>query len=130
MTSTSQKILKVLSIIAIAAGVIGVLGGLWFAVAMDSAGDSNSLLLGTAGGGVIIVMGLVNLIIGWLGLRGANDPSKIGPTWVLSLIGLIFYVIMLLVGFYADGTLHAHILGSGIGVLIIFILANNIKHQA
>lgn len=128
--STSQKVLKVLSIIAIAAGIIAVVGGIWFMVAMDTAGGTNATILGTAGGGVIIVGGLVNLLIGWLGLRGANDPSKIGPTWVLSLIGLIFDAILLILGFIGEGSLNGHALGSLIGVLIIFLLANNIKNQA
>ena len=40
-------------------------------------------------GGGTIVGGIVDLVIGLLGLRGAKNPRKVGPFFVLCIIGLV-----------------------------------------
>lgn len=76
-----------------------------------------------------IVGGVINLIIGLLGLRGAKNPRKAGAFFVLCIIGLVLSLISLGMGI-AQGTFQWQSL---IGILIIAVctyLANAVKKQA
>ena len=46
--------------------------------------------------------GAINLAIGIFGLRGANDPRKIGAFYVLAIIGLAFAVLSALCLLYTS----------------------------
>lgn len=43
----------------------------------------------TVMGIVALVSAVLDIVMGCLGIRGANNPSKITPFWVLSIIGLV-----------------------------------------
>lgn len=87
----SQKVIKVVSILVIIVAILSILLGLascvgGFAGVAASSGVSESeqetLALGAGvlfflGGGAII-SGVIDLIVGILGLRGAKDPKRIG----------------------------------------------------
>ena len=91
--------------------------------------------------GVIALIGSVfDLIVGILGVRGANNPAKIGPFFVFAIIGLILaigQVIFSIVGLVsadaatsasASSTIWSSIIQFGL-MIVIVALANNIRHQ-
>ena len=104
--SGSQKALRVISIVLVVFAVISIVLGLAF-LALIAAGlgtdavnamDPNDpdLVAGIAVGlvlGVVLVgSGVVDLVVGALGLRGARDPRKVKPFFVLCVIGLAIEV--------------------------------------
>ena len=104
--SGSQKALRVISIVLVVFAVISIVLGLAF-LALIAAGlgtdavnamDPNDpdLVAGIAVGlvlGVVLVgSGVVYLVVGALGLRGARDPRKVKPFFVLCVIGLAIEV--------------------------------------
>ena len=144
--SGSQKALKVLSIIMIVLSILGVLmslgviaGGALFGAAStmsDATADESAmmvtggLLLGGAGI-VLLVSYVIDLIIGILGLRGANNPAKIGAFYVLTIIGIVVNAIICVLAI-AGGTDASSILGNIVSlviVIVLFVLARNIKNQ-
>ena len=136
MKTGSQTALKVLSIIGIVAGAIIAVLGIMFAVgangiAMSQAGSSGAgvAVLGTFGGAVLVVCGAIDIVIGAFGVRGANDPSKIGVFWVLCIIGIVFNAIGLILKATGSGISASSLIGI-LFVVVLFILANNIKKQA
>ena len=136
----SQKALCVFAWITIAYGIIDILIGAAVIVSgamigsdMTFQGDGVSLD-GTSAGMIVgmgaIVPGVVMVIVGVLGLRGAKSPSKIGPFWTLALIGVILNALELVSQLFG-GDLTS-VIGAIFGfalVLACFILANNIKKQ-
>ncbi len=140
--SGSQTALKVFAILGIIFGVIGIfVSVLVFAGAANSANavavfKGNLISLGATGvmlGVLILIESVVQIVIGWLGLRGANDPSKIGPFYVLCWIAVILQVVSAVLGLVGGREVFG-VLGSLIGGLVIpvilLVLANNIKKQA
>lgn len=105
--SSSQKALKVISIIMIvfagltlALSLLTLIGGGAMGFVGASGADDSTLLVG----GMVMVLGMImlvgggiNLVIGIFGLRGANNPQKIGVFYVLSIIGVVWAVINALV---------------------------------
>ena len=104
--SGSQKALRVISIVLVVFAVISIVLGLAF-LALIAAGlgtdavnamDPNDpdLVAGIAVGlvlGVVLVgSGVVDLVVGALGLRGARDPRKVKPFFVLCVIVLAIEV--------------------------------------
>ena len=147
--SGSQKVLLVLSIISIIVAVIGILfgimkmlgGALLGMVPADEAASALSesgLTQQEAGAfaglaGFIVLIGcVIELIVGILGVRAANDNQKIMPVWVLAIIELILSAISLgsvvANGSFSSNGLSA-ILSLVIAVLMLWI-ANNIKREA
>lgn len=143
--SGSQKALKVISILVIILAVISIIFGLVF-VAYVASGDSTvSQSMGVQGvdmtngqgaallAGITIVSGFIDLIVGIFGVRGANNPQKIGAFWVIALIGVIFEVVELVLTIVSmvQGTADWSMLSSSALSLAIvgvaFWLANNIK---
>lgn len=142
--SSSRKFLKIISLVTLLSGVsyiiaavgfiaLGVLGGadviavenLPVAMTAQTAGIVLAVL---AGGNAVI-----NLMLGLLGLRGANVPSKIGPVRTLALLSLLMcalnLVFCLFQGFGAD---IAHTFGVVLGLvcsIVTFVLANNVKKE-
>lgn len=144
--SGSQKVLLVLSIIKIVFAVISVLFGLFAAIvigtanpadlssAASDAGMSTQDLqsIGVGIGIGFIAVSLIDVLLGVLGVRAANDNQKIMPVWWLSLIALIGAAIGIISIFVQgdSGNQIGSYIGSAIGSAIIFWIANNIKRQA
>ncbi|MEG1623869.1 MAG: hypothetical protein RR300_03300 [Raoultibacter sp.] len=59
---------------------------------IDTASDEDAFVIGLtlAGGIMLLVNGLVDLVVGIFGLRGAKNPKKIGVFFVLAIIGVVF----------------------------------------
>lgn len=147
--SGSQKFLLVISIIniifavlGILAGVVGIMGGAFFGAAdpqevastLADAGVTQGEASGIVVGAFLFVLlaSAVELIVGILGVRAANDNQKIMPVWVLALIDVILYVVGIIVAivngdFSAQG--FSYILSLAFAVLLFWV-ANNIKRQA
>lgn len=146
--SGSRKGLKVISIIMIIfsiltflLGVLSVLGigASWvpdFVSDFSTRNRTNAEVAGAAGlmifaGITWLFSGLLYLMIGIFGLRGASSPSKIMPFYVLSVIGLILCV-MGIIGNAVLGVL-AETAPTTIPGLVLFavcvLLAHNIKKQ-
>ena len=128
--TTSQKALKVISIIMIVFAALTLLLGIGGIVT----GGGAALVGGVAAvaGFVILLGGAINLAIGIFGLRGANDPRKIGAFYVLAIIGLAFAVLSALGTFFggsADGGDIASALFGLVLPLVCVLLAYNIKKE-
>ena len=139
----SQKAIKIVSIIVIVISILSILAGLascvgGFAGVAASEGASQSdqemLALG-AGllfvlGGTAIIGGLVDLVVGLLGLRGAKNPDKIMPFFVIAIIGLVF-AILNLIGCFTSGQLDVSTIVSTVVQLVLMALcvylANNVR---
>ena len=123
--TTSQKALKVISIIMIVFAALTLLLGIGGIVT----GGALGILVA---GFVILLGGAINLAIGIFGLRGANDPRKIGAFYVLAIIGLAFAVLSALGTFFggsADGGDIASALFGLVLPLACVLLAYNIKKE-
>ena len=136
MKTSSQTALKVLSIIGIVVGAIIAVSGIvltvganGFAMSQASSSGAGVAVLGTIGGVVLIVAGAFNVVVGVFGVRGANDPSKIGVFWGLCIIGIFFNSLVLIMGATGSGISASSLIGT-LFVVVLFILANNIKKQA
>lgn len=146
--SGSQKFLLVISIINIVAGVFIILGSLLLTLTggvigsampsdLASAGiDETDARLATAAfsflGVAGIFSGALGLLEGILGVRAANDSSKIMPVWVLTLISLILNVVGLIM-VIINGTFASQALTYVFALVLaalMFWVANNIKNQA
>ena len=109
-------------------GALGILGA--------GIGDAGSAALvggvAAVAGFVILLGGAINLAIGIFGLRGANDPRKIGAFYALAIIGLAFAVLSALGTFFggsADGGDIASALFGLVLPLVCVLLAYNIKKE-
>ncbi len=139
----SQKAIKIISIIVIVVAVISIVIGLVTCVgsaAVIGAGSQAStadqetyalgagLLLALAGGAVI--SGIIDLIVGILGLRGAKNPDKIMPFFVIAIIGAVFAVINV-IGTLMSGQIDGTTLVSNIVQVALMVacvvLANNVR---
>ncbi|WP_080798462.1 hypothetical protein [Arabiibacter massiliensis] len=138
--SGSQKTLKIISIILIAWAILVILMGAFVAAGSAVPGMSSESI--DVGGTVIdmataamalgigtVVGGVINLIIGLLGLRGAKNPRKIGLFFVLCIIGLVLGVVGLVMG-VMQGTFQWQSLVSLVIVAVCTYLAAEIKKQA
>ena len=147
--SGSQKFLLVISIInivfavlGILAGIMGVLGGAVFGAAdpqeVASTVAETGVTQGEASGLVVgvfllvLLASAVELVVGILGVRAANDNQKIMPVWVLAIIDVILYVVGLVIvivngDFSSQGV--SYILSLAFAILLFWV-ANNIKQQA
>lgn len=140
--SSSQKALKIVAIIMIVFAILSIVGGLFMAVgggvlgsaAIDAADDNAAAMGGVAmiGGVMLAFGGIVNLVIGLFGLRGANTPQKIGVFFVLSIIGVVlsaFSFMSTITSGIADIT---SIIGGLVGLALpiaCVLLAYNIKKE-
>ncbi|MEG1826723.1 MAG: hypothetical protein RR218_05625 [Gordonibacter sp.] len=117
---------------------LGILFSLLTTLGGSVLGTANSNDAMVAGGllaamGIITLIGsIVDLVIGIFGLRGANDPSKIGVFFVLAIIGVVFAALVVLGNFMNGsmdaGTIFSSLLGLVLPVVCV-ILANNIKKE-
>lgn len=141
----SQKALKVISIIVIilsiltiAAGVLLLLPNIAYVNAgypsMDGA-DQNQIAAGAAIVMalcvIVILAGVIDLIVGILGLRGAKDPKHIGAFFIVAVIGLILAIVNVALNLFAGQTDMTTLAGSIVNLilmLICVILANNVRN--
>lgn len=143
--SGSQKALKVISIIVIVLAIICIVGGVLLLLpnlayvdadfpnvegsdrALVAAGAAMMIALTV----ILILSGVIDLIVGILGLRGAKDPKRIGAFFVIAVIGLILAVVNLAItvatGQTDPGSLSAPI-AQMVVMLVCVILANNIRN--
>lgn len=134
--STSRKIVKVFSIISLIAGLIFLVGGILLGVGIYQNPDLLGLsadkahLEGIYAAVAVGVQGVADLIVGWLGVKAANRPSKAGGYIVISVIALVyqlFFVVYSLVaatGFDTTSCVHA------VFDLVMVFLGINIKKEA
>ena len=147
--SGSQKFLLVISIInivfavlGILGGILGIMGGALFGAAnpqdVSSSLSGTGLTQGEASGVVVglflvvLLASVIELVVGILGERAANDNQKVMPVWVLAIIDVILYVIGL-IAVIVNGTFSSNGLSSILSLafaLLLFWVANNIKKQA
>ena len=134
--SKSQKIIKVLGILCIIGAVFGLIAaigtfGLGAIGATQITDDEAAAGVGTvlAAGIILLLSAVFDLLEGIFSLRAAKDATKAQPLWVISIIGIVFSVISLIMSF-GSGT--QEVLSSVCSLIlsvIIFFLANNIKKQ-
>lgn len=142
----SQKALKVISIIVIILAVLCIIAGALLLIpnlayvqagfpnvegadqATVAAGAAIVLLIAA----FILVSGIIDLIVGILGLRGAKDPKKIGGFFAIAVIGLILAAINLAITLFSGQQLDFATLSAPIAQLVVMlvcmILANNIRN--
>ena len=138
-SSGSQLYLKIISILNLIGGAFYILIGI---IGFFGKGFvSNEELIEKAGGDtsapaavnvfliVLIVIGLLSLIIGILGIRAANDPSKIGPVFTLAVVSLGISVINLFVGIFG-GNFSIHSLIECIPPALMTWCTSNVKKQS
>ena len=136
--SASQKYIKIIGILNIIGGafyvLIGILGFLGKGLVGNEAlieqagGDSSAPMAANVFLIVMIVIGLFSLIVGVLGVRAANDPSKIGPVFTLAIVTLAISVINLFVGIFG-GNFSLHSLIECVPPALMTWCANNVKKQ-
>ena len=135
--SNSQKYIKIIGILNIVGGafyvLIGILGFLGKSVVgnealIAEAGDSNAPIAVNVFLIAMIVVGLFSLIVGILGVRAGNDPSKVGPVFTLSIVSLARSVIGL-VGSIFNGSFSIYSLIECVPPALMTWCANNVKKQ-
>ena len=136
--SGSQKYIKIVSILNIIGGafyvLIGILGFLGKGLVGNEAlieqagGDSSAPMAANVFLIVMIVIGLFSLVVGILGVRAANDPSKIGPVFTLAVVSLIISVVNLFVGIFG-GNFSVYSLIECVPPALMTWCANNVKKQ-
>ena len=139
-------VLTVLAIIGIVLGLLGMAtGGLIGAVSVSNEGAAELAAQGYSsdaglGAGIlvggaslaILISGIIDLIIAILGLRGAKDPSKIGPFRVFCIIGIVLCVLGVLACFTGSvdaSTAISNVISLAL-VIWCFVLTNKIKAQS
>lgn len=138
----SQKAIKVISIIliivsviAILVGLITMMGGMAVIGAGSQVTEADQEFYATGAGLLLflglgsLISGIIDLIIGIFGLRGAKDPSKIKPFFVISIIGLILAVLNLL-GAITSGADITSVSSNIISVILLALcvyFSNNIR---
>ena len=137
----SQKAIKIISIILIVVGIVALIAGLiTFAggMALVGAGAEASSIdqqfyVSSAGlffvlGAGALISGVIDLLIGIFGLRGAKDPRKIGPFF--SIIGLVLSILNLVISL-TSGVSDLTTIGSNIVSVALLIgcvvLANKVR---
>ena len=134
--SASRKLLKIISLLTI-------LSGISYVVMAGIAGSGKSLpdMPVTAESAALILIvvaaagAIANLFTGFLGLRGANVPSKIMPAYILSVCALGVSIINAIVNIAFGGLRNADfmtIFNMVYGIacpLVMFILCNNVKKE-
>ncbi len=141
-----QRGVKICSVIILIIGILGIVASLLVivlgpifgvaatdpSVAQDVATDIGDTSANAAGGlavlgltftilGVVsLVTSLVDIIMAVLGFRGANDATKIGPFWVLSIVGFV-----LAIGSTVTSIVMTAMGGGGIGNGIVTSIVSN-----
>ena len=112
-------------------GIFLVAGGSFLAgetIDVNGTAEAANVMAAALGGGTI-VGGIVDLVIGLLGLRGAKNPRKVGPFFVLCIIGLVLGLVGLGMSL-AQGTFDLWSLVSVVIVAVCLYLSAQVKKQA
>ncbi|MEG0477121.1 MAG: hypothetical protein RR572_05585 [Raoultibacter sp.] len=132
----SQKALNILSIIILVFGILGVLLGIFFVAGATMLQGSkiegvDAQVLSTMMGMVLIVGALIDVVIGIMGRRGAKNPAKIKPFFVICVIGLVLYV-MSIIGALTTGDVASlpNYLVSLVLVIACLFFADKVKKEA
>ena len=139
-------VISILNIIGAALGIlmgflmitggalVGVVDSSEAASALAGSGLTQGELSGLASiaGIVMLVAGVIELILGILGVRAANDNQKIMPVWIVAIVELVLCIIGL-IAMLVNGSFSTE--GASTIVSLIFAgftmwIANNIKVQA
>lgn len=127
--SSSQKTLKTICVVLMAWSVLTLLfnvlalfGGL---ATLIVPGVGLSLM---AAGFLGIFGSAFDMVVAGLGLRGASDASKIGPFYVLAVIGFALALISAIAGLLM-GDFQAHELVNALLTGVCAVLASNIKKE-
>lgn len=125
--SNDRKVLKILSIIFFVGGILTVIIGLM--------GLATGSVVGHEGGDltvysiVMIAMGVIEIVTATFGIRGANNPAKIGPVWVWSIVCFATAIISVLLSEPLFGGIGNN--GTAISTAVIdgvyFMFANRVK---
>lgn len=136
--SGSQKALKVVSILLIIYAVVMAVFGIFMVatgsllsgetINVDGTAQAANVMAAALGGGMI-VGGVIDLIIGLLGLRGAKNPRKVGPFFVLCIIGLVLGLVSLGMSI-AQGSFNPWSLVSLVIIVVCLYLSSQVKKQA
>lgn len=144
----AKKTLKILGILTIVLGVLGLfsslaigIGGGVIATGLATSGAdaaSADTAFAVIGGMsvlaiVALVSSIIDLLLGIFSVRAANDFSKIGPAWVLAVIGLILAVIGTIMTVVGGGLNYTNIASSVVSIVFsacLFWAANTIKNNA
>lgn len=136
--SGSRKALKVVSVLLIiyavamaAFGIFMVAGGSFLVgetVDVDGTAQAANVMAAALGAGTI-AGGVIDLIIGLLGLRGAKNPRKVGPFFVLCIIGLVLGLVSLGMSI-AQGSFNPWSLVSLVIIAVCLYLSAQVKKQA
>ncbi|MEG0147403.1 MAG: hypothetical protein RR666_02965 [Raoultibacter sp.] len=88
-------------------------------------------VLSTMMGMVLIVGALIDVVIGIMGRRGAKNPAKIKPFFVICVIGLVLYV-MSIIGALTTGDVASlpNYLVSLVLVIACLFFADKVKKEA
>lgn len=138
--SGSQKALKVISIILVVWAIVVILLGAFMAAgsavpgmsaqSIDMNGGTMDLASAALAFGVgTVVGGVVNLIIGFLGLRGAKNPHKIGLFFALCVIGLVLGVVSVVMSVMQGAFQWTSLVSLAI-IAVCTFLAAKIRKQA
>lgn len=128
--SSSQRTLRVICIVLMVWAVLTLLfnvlalfGG---ALTLIVPGVGLSLLFT---GFLGIFSALFDIVVAALGLRGANNPAKIGPFYVLAVIGFVLAAGSAVIGLFA-GDFQAHEIVSALLTGVCAVLASNIRKES
>lgn len=109
--STSRKIIKFFSILTLVGGLLRLIAGILIGIDMW---DNASMVVGVSpidgelGGVAIGIMGAVEgiwaMAIGWIGIKGANNPTKIGGFIVITAIAFVYYAFFFVMNFVGGGS--------------------------
>lgn len=144
----AKQTLKILGILTIVLGILGIIGAVAIgagggliannlATSGTAATDADTAFLVIGGMSVLAIMTLVSaivdLLLGIFSVRASNDFSKIGPAWVLAVIGLVLAVIGTIMNLVAGGVNYTNIASGVVSIVLsacIFWAANTIKQNA
>lgn len=142
--SASRKLLKIVSLITILSGISYLVAGLLIAglglfggsepIVADGGASLDARVAGASLAVLAAASAAAYLLLGLLGLRAANVPSKVGPVYLLSMVGIALAVVNVLYwawqGFSTiDWGSAGNLLFTAAESVLIFVLARNIKKE-
>lgn len=131
--STNCKIVKWLSWLSLLYGLVVIIVGILTLAGIDVAnlGSSDIQLAAPVMGVLTIVFGLFYMVTGFVGARGANRPSKLGPFIVLATIVAVVNLIELATVFVdaSGGTFWMPLLFAVVAIVAV-VFASRAKKEA
>lgn len=135
---SARTALKVISVIMIVLAILEIVSGALLTAGSGLPGMDTTLIanggvemsvgMGALAFGIVgIIGGLVYLIIGILGWRGAKNPAKIGPFFWLCIIGLVFAIVDIVMALMSGTTIAPASIIEVIIIIICLALADNIR---